>query len=342
MRSCTIDSHENGIQLINYLVRKLPNAGRSFLYKMLRKKNIVLNKKKAEGNEILKTGDLIEIYFAEETYIKFAGSLETRANDCYINNPDKKNLDELSSDYRRSNISAKKSNVSIIYEDEDILIADKPAGMLTQKARSEDYSLNDYLIDYLNISHDSAFKPSVCNRLDRNTSGLVMCSKSVHGARLLSEMLKDRSLEKYYLTVVSGIVDKSIDAHGYLIKNEKTNKVVVKKEKEPESEYIHTAFKVLKTDYERKITLLEVKLYTGKSHQIRAHLASMNYPIIGDPKYGNSKVNTEYKKLFKINSQLLHAYRVVFPMNDSCYGGKSFEAEIPKVYDSLFMKKRAE
>lgn len=302
MKELTVGKNEAGQRLDKYLFKYLKEAPASFVYKMLRKKNIVLNGKKCTGNEQLVNGDIIKLFMADETIEKFAGKL----SEAVVEYPFKQ--------------------LDIIYEDEDMIFVNKPSGMLSQKAEPKDVSINEYIIGYLlktnAISSEQlkTFKPSVCNRLDRNTSGIILAGKSLAGSQYLSEIIKDRSLKKFYLAVVKGRVSKDCRIDGYLIKNEKTNKVAVsaKAQGADKELYIRTDYKVLKaTD---KYSVLSVHLITGRSHQIRAHLASIGHPMLGDFKYGDKNINKEYG----LKDQLLHAYRVVLP------DGREFMADPPK------------
>ena len=174
MQLLTIGKNQAGQRLDKFLKKALPNAGTGFLYKMLRKKNITLNGKKAEGKEILAQGDEVRCFFSEETFATLSGA-ETV---------------EDTSDYRKAYRTLK--DICVLYEDEDILLLNKPAGVLTQKAKPEDLSLNEWLIGHL-LATDAiketdlaTFHPSVCNRLDRNTSGIVLCGKTLAGSQALS------------------------------------------------------------------------------------------------------------------------------------------------------------
>ena len=321
MKEIKINSNQENKRLDSFLKSYLSEASGSFIYKMLRKKNITLNDKKADGKEKLQIGDCVKIFFSDETLNKFTGQKNDKASDIDI---DKfKDLD-----------------IEIIYEDENVIFVSKPAGLLSQKAEQGDISLNDWLIAYLldkgEVSKESllTYKPSICNRLDRNTSGLVICAKSLAGARVMNSMLKDRTLDKYYRTVVSGKIDKGIKLKGYLYKDESLNKVFIK-ENDPKDDrysYIETEYVPLKYNETENLTLLEVKLITGKPHQIRAHLSSIGHPLIGDIKYGGKK----YKN---INYQVLHSYRISFPSNMqgelSYLSGKKFVAKMPEIFDII-------
>lgn len=208
--------------------------------------------------------------------------------------------------------------------------------MLSQKAKEQDESLVEYLIDHLLDSGKltkedlRSFRPSVCNRLDRNTSGLVAAGCSLAGLQKLSAMFKDRSLPKYYLCVVSGSVREKKRIEGFLKKDEKTNQVTISQRELPDSAPICTEYEpLIETG---SYTLLKVTLITGRTHQIRAHLASIGHPIVGDMKYGNPKVNEEAKRQYHIHSQMLHSWKLVFPQMEeplAHLSGKSFTAPLP-------------
>ena len=197
----------------------------------------------------------------------------------------------------------------------------------------ETLDLADYLLDSGKLKKEelACFRPSVCNRLDRNTSGIVAAGRSLPGLQIMSEVIKDRSLGKYYVCVVRGIVKGEARIEGWLTKNEKTNQVSIRKEETPGSLPIRTAYRPLVSG--NGYTLLEVHLITGRSHQIRAHLASIGHPIAGDPKYGDLRVNEEVKKRFGVRSQMLHAWRLVMPETISgplsYLAGKEFTAPMP-------------
>ena len=180
------------------------------------------------------------------------------------------------------------------------------------------------------------FRPSVCNRLDRNTSGLVAAGKSLAGLQEMGTLFKNRSLRKYYRCLVAGKVKHSQSVSGYLVKDEKTNKVTVSKAEKGDCLPIETEYEPLWSN--GKYTYLEVHLITGRTHQIRAHLASIGYPIIGDYKYGSKKVNDRLKEQYGLKSQLLHAYRLEMP---ACTGELSnlserkFVAPLPKLFQNI-------
>ena len=336
MQLVTIGQNQAGQRLDKFLHKLLPQAGTGFLYKMLRKKNITLNGKKAEGSEVLALGDQVRIFFAQETYEKFSGHSEGQ--------------------YERAYKELK--DVRVVYEDDHVLILDKPAGVLTQKAQPGDMSLNEWMIGYL-LEHEEhfereleSFRPSVCNRLDRNTSGLVLCGKSLPGLQYLSSCIRDRHVRKFYRTICAGELLSETLIKGYLVKDPERNRVhiIPGKEKAAAAEgeespadetgiclhgdEIETAYRPVKTVEGH--TLLEVELITGKPHQIRAHLASLGHPLIGDYKYGDLQINKRFKNQYGLQHQLLHAFRVEFPRTDEPAGihlsGKSVMTPCPELF----------
>ena len=309
MKEIIINKNDSNQRLDKFLKRYLINASTSFLYKMLRKKNIVLNDKKANGNELLNENDSIKLYFSEETLLKFSTVNAAEAL-------------QAANDY----LDAYKQfpNIAIIYENEHIILLNKPAGILTQKAEPKDKSLNEWLIGYLlsnnQVTDESLvhFKPSVLNRLDRNTSGLVLCGKTLYGSQTISQLIKERTIHKYYRLFVAGGMQGSGTLLGYLKKDIENNIVKIYNEI-PEAEnkqkynVIETRYQVISSS--SFCSYLEVELVTGKTHQIRAHFANMGHPLLGDYKYGSKEYNQKVKA-FGITCQMLHAYRLVFPSMD--------------------------
>ena len=326
MYQFTINSNEAGQRFDKYLQKLLPKAPASFFYKMLRKKNIVLNGKKAEGKEKLSIGDEISLFLSEETFLSFQDSSQKE------------------SEFIKAYQTLK--DIQIVFENQNMLIVNKPSGILTQKSKDSDLSLNEWLIGYLLFSNAitreslRTFKPSVCNRLDRNTSGLVLCSKTLKGSQRLSMLIRERKVHKFYRLFVKGSVEKEELLKGYLVKDELTNKVIISETPIEQGAYIKTRFYPVQKLSD--MTYLEVELITGKTHQIRAHMASVGHPILMDYKYGDHKFNEKYKDRFPAQGQLLHAYRLEFSKEESLLEGAGpvFIAEEPSVFQKLLLENK--
>ena len=330
MKEITITTLEEGQRLDRVLQKYLSKATPGFLYKMLRKKNITLNGHKADGKEKLGQGDVIRIYFAEET------------------------LEKFTSEDRLSPGAWPVTSLEIVYEDEQVLLVNKPAGMLSQKSEPDDVSLNEYAIGYLLASgairteNLSSFRPSVCNRLDRNTSGIVAVGKTTAALQELSRMFRERSIHKYYQALVLGNVEEARTIEAMLVKDESANQVKVYPcpAGVPSGEAIPSAGAghLIRTRYvpaghrtdgdmQHALTLLEIELITGRTHQIRAHLASTGHPIVGDPKYGSRRRNEYFAREYGLRRQLLHAGRIAFTKEDGALGylcGREFTAKLPE------------
>ena len=312
MRELKIGAGDENQRLDKFLKKYLNKAPASFIYRMLRKKNIKLNKEKATGSEILKENDHVELYLADAT------------------------IDE----FRDIKTLQKQPLPKVVYEDAHLIFLNKPSGLLTQKAKETDSSLVDQLLYYLykegKYDPDAGgSRPSVCNRLDRNTSGLVLCGVDLPGLQFLSEALKERTLTKEYLCVVRGNMQKA-HVKGYLYKNEKNNRVSLYEHPVEGASYAETIFTPLSTNFE--LSLVKAELITGKTHQIRSHLAFVGHPIIGDTKYGNPVVNRKYRLKYGVEDQLLHAAYVSFPEitgRFSYLSGKRFAAELPEIFSAV-------
>ena len=318
MKQIIIDGSFSGQRLDRVLKKYLVNATDGFIYKMLRKKNIKLNDSGAKGKEILNQGDIISIYFSDETLDKFTG--RSASPDATKKQP----IPPLKKD-------------EIIYEDDDILIMDKPVGELSQKADKKDISINERMLSYLGKNDaqedDISFKPGIANRLDRNTSGIVLAGKTLQGARLLSEFIRHRTIKKYYLALLDGKPDlkkdKPVTVEAYIIKDKKTNIVSVFDEKTdgavPIKMKYRPADETMKKTYKNYCknndindelsgdkTLVEVELITGKTHQIRAYFSYISHPLSGDAKYGSGSVKDYKNKSF----YFLRAYKIVMPEDE--------------------------
>lgn len=301
MREFIIEDLEANQRFDKYLLKLLKKSGKGYIYKMLRKRSITLNGKKVEGSVMLHKGDVVRLYMKDETIEEFMG----------LNAIDSPEMEEYRCAYEKL-----KKQLTIVYEDKNVLIVNKPAGILSQKAEARDYSLNEWLIGYLLATKCltpeqlHTFKPSICNRLDKYTSGLLICGKTLLGTQTMSELIRDRRVRKFYRTIVKGRFTEKLHVKGYLTRDFKTNKVYVAEKEMPDSEAIETRFFPLKAS--DKYSYVEVELITGKHHQIRAHVASIGHPILGDYKYGDMNFN----HMTKVKHQFLHAYRLEFPKMD--------------------------
>ncbi len=321
MQEFTVTNNEAGQRFDKLLSKYLNEAPKSFIYKMLRKKNIVLNGKKATGNEQLQVGDQVKLFLADETIEKFSKVALQRTS----------------------------QNLEILYEDAHVLLINKPVGMLSQKANAGDESLVEHLITYLldakQLTEEELrmFKPSICNRLDRNTSGLVVAGKSLLGLQTMGELFKNRTMKKFYRCLVQGEVTTKQSIKGYLVKDEKTNRVSISEVEIGDSLPIETEYTPIASN--GKCTLLEVHLITGRTHQIRAHLASIGHPIVGDYKYGKRACNDLYKQKYGLESQLLHAYRLEMPKMEEAFeqmSKKQFVAPMPKLFSKILKAEQIE
>ncbi|NLP35735.1 MAG: RluA family pseudouridine synthase [Clostridiales bacterium] len=324
MKQFIVQDNEAGQRLDKLLLKILNKAPKSFIYKMLRKKNIVLNGKKADGSERLNVNDEIKLFLSDSTIAQFQDSIDS---------------------------TIVEYDLDIVYEDSHLLIINKPFGVLSQKGKKEDVSLVEHVTSYLLSTNQLtkqqliSFRPGLCNRLDRNTSGLIIAGKSLLGLQEMARLLKEGSVDKYYLCIVKGKVESKHRIEGYLHKDTKKNVVTILSEKRDNSAFICTEYEPFYISEPKEIqgvkeyyTLLQVKLITGRSHQIRAHLASIGHPILGDFKYGEQKTNHYFKINYGLSHQLLHSYRIVYPTiigKLSYLSGREFKAQLPDIFNKI-------
>lgn len=297
MQKITVAAPDAGQRLDKFLQKYLREAEKGFLYKMLRKKNITLNGGRAGGDEKLAAGDEICFFFSDETFEKFRGRHAGAAS-----GPETGGL--------------LLPALRIVYEDEHVLFADKPAGMLSQKAKAEDISLCDCIAAYLAKQDIGAltFSAGTANRLDRNTSGLVAAGKTLAGQQLLTALLRERLIKKYYSCIVCGEMSAPLHRKQYYMRDAGTNTARLSDRPEEGAQTAELeAFPLAGLD--GGFTLLKVHLITGRTHQIRAQLAAAGYPVLGDGKYGDREVNQAFSKRFgyALRHQLLHAQEMLIP-----------------------------
>ncbi len=278
MKELLIGPEDAGSRLDRYLRRFLINAPQGFIYKMLRKKNIVRNGRRADGSEKLEAGDRITLFLSEETIGGFQSKAAEHISD---------------------------RSVRVLYEDDLILAADKPGGLLVQRDRTGDDSLTDRVTGYLlrkgSITEESLrhFRPSPAGRLDRNTTGIVLFGKTLRGQQILAQAMRERKLDKEYLALVHGHIEDIPEDRAWLIKDRMLNKVTVLHAPAESAEEIRTSIRTM--DRSGEWSLLALRLLTGKTHQLRARLADLGCPIAGDGKYGGAD---RFRKLH------LHCFRV--------------------------------
>ena len=319
MHKKIITANEAGQRLDKFLNKYLPEAGNGFIYKMLRKKNITLNGKKANGSEKILLGDAVQFFISEETIDKLRSIPDDVQN------------------YHEAFDRLKK--MPVLFENEHLLAVEKPAGLLCQKAKADDISLNEWLLGYL-LSIDAidgeslkTFRPSVLNRLDRNTGGIVLCGKTLACSQEISHLLKEKRLKKIYHLIVKGKITEAGELRGHHEKDEGKNKVKIKAERLDAAGKTPVITKYRPLQATSGHSLIEAELITGKSHQIRAHFAAIGHPLIGDYKYGDRRLNDYYKRAYGVESQLLHAVQVLFPVMEKPFDDLSELAVISEPPD---------
>lgn len=308
MKELIINKNDSGQRLDRFLKKYLSKAPKSFIYKMIRKKNIKLNNKKASPDATVLEGDTIQLYLADETIEKFKD---------------------------QTIIEKSHLSINIIYEDTNIILINKPVGVLSHSA-NKDYGNNvvDSMVHYLyqkgeyDPKIEKTFIPAICNRLDRNTSGIIIGAKNYPALKSVNDAIRKRNIKRYYKTIVEGVIKKDRFLEGFLSKDVELNKAEITEKEREDSKKIITGIRVLATS--EQYSLLEIELITGRTHQIRAHLASIGHPIIGDMKYGNRKTNKYFKERYDLQSQFLHGYRIIFTELDKSIDyleGKEFIAK---------------
>ncbi|MBQ3428153.1 MAG: RluA family pseudouridine synthase [Mogibacterium sp.] len=329
MREIIITSNDSGRRLDRFLRKYLPGASLSEVYKAIRK-DIKVDGKRRNESYILNEGEVLTLYLTDEA------------------------LDRFGAGSRKSNHGGQaKRTFGTVYEDDNVLMVSKPFGLLTHGDSHEkkDHLTNqvkDYLIETGSYDprSEKVFVPAPVNRLDRNTTGIVLFGKTAAAMRELSRMIREDDTRKFYLTIACGEVSKELHLGGSLVKDETANKVeIFAGDEGKEIETIVRPLEVLHFGSALTATLCEIELVTGRSHQIRAHLASIGHPLIGDSKYatkGAALVNNYIKAHYGLTTQLLHADRIEFL--DSAAASESlgylaeraFDAPVPKRFREIF------
>lgn len=312
MRTLIINRNDAGQRLDKFLSKAVKAMPKSLMYKGIRTKKIKVNRKRAEIGYILEEGDTVELFISEEFF------------------------SDNASDSAFMKLTPK---LDIVYEDENIMLLDKRPGLIVHSDDEEDVNtLISHVKAYLyrkgeyNPEDEQSFAPALCNRIDRNTGGIVIAAKNSEALRIMNEKIRNDELSKFYLAAVHGHMPKRADTlHGYLRKDQVNNIVDISTVKKPGYKEIVTKYRVL--DEKNGLSLLEVELVTGRTHQIRAHFSSIGHPLLGDGKYG---VNRDDKKLgYKF--QALYAFRLEFHFRTdsgalSYLNGKSFSIDKSKIW----------
>lgn len=316
MREIKIHKNEENQRIDRFLKKYLDKASLGFIYKMLRKKNIKLNGRKANPEDNIVEGDVIQLYLSEETIEKFI-SKKKPAKSTLIPN--------------------------IIYEDDNIILINKPIGILSHGSGGKfEKNIVDSMITYLIDKGEylprieKTFTPSICNRLDRNTSGIIIGAKNYESLKKINENIRNQNIRRFYKTIVKGHVNQDLNGEKYIIKDERRNKVAVVDREIKGAKKIITKGKVLKTT--PLYSLLEIELITGRTHQIRVYLSSLGHPLIGDRKYGAPKTNRYFKSKYNLDNQWLHAYKIDFyglTDNLQYLNGRSFYAEMTESFQNI-------
>lgn len=316
MVKLTITENEQNQRLDRFLKKYLKNAPLSHIYKLIRK-DIKVNGKRAKADTVLCQGDEISLYMDEET---------------------------LRKQMRPQKTAMAKRQFAIAYEDDDLLIVDKPFGLLTHgDSKEKKNTLANQVCGYLqqkgeyHPGKERVFVPSPVNRLDRNTTGLVIFGKNSRALQALNSMMREKGqVSKWYLTITAGELDNILVLADRMEKDGRANRVAVLPLDSEKGKIMETVARPLEQG--GGFTLTEVELITGRTHQIRAHLSQAGFPVIGDVKYGDQKVNRKMKARFELTTQLLHAYKLRFNEVDPYLKhltGKEITAALPESFERI-------
>lgn len=310
MKEFTIGRNDAGQRLDRFLAKAVPLLPASLAQKYIRIKRIKCNGKRIDRDTRLQEGDVLQLYINDEFFDK------PREDNAYL--------------------TVANPKLSIVYEDENILLVDKPVGMVVHEDESGDSdTLINRIKSYLyrkgeyHPENELSFAPALCNRIDRNTCGIVIAAKNAESLRILNQKIRDRELTKLYLCIACGkVTPDSATLTAYLEKNSDTNTVKISDKKTKSNLTIKTKYKVIA--YNGENSLLKVDLLTGRTHQIRAHLAYIGHALLGDGKYGNNKLNKKYG--FKYQALCSYELQFKFTTDAGCLSyldGKCFKAKAP-------------
>lgn len=317
MHKIFIDVNSDGQRADKFLRKYLPLAPQNLIYKLFRKKDVKLNGQRIDASVKIHAGDVMEIFLYEDRVRAFQEEVE---------------------------VSSLPIEFEVVYEDEQILVVNKPAGLILHEDDKEKRNtLANQVLAYLyekgsyDPEHAQGFVPGPVHRLDRNTSGLVIFGKTFQALKDLNEMIRLRHcIEKKYLTILVGKITENQHLIGYMKKDEKQQTCYMVSKQTPGALTMETYLTV--REFNARYTLAEVRLVTGRAHQIRLHCASIHHPVIGDRKYGDFKINQEMRTRFHLNHQLLHAYHLHFNKTIGSLRyleGMTIEARPPKDFMSI-------
>ncbi len=315
MKEFIITKNDATLRLDKFITKNCPTLPSSLMFKYIRTKRIKVNGKRAEISTRLNVGDTVSAYINDEFFVSVKPTYD------FLSAPAK---------------------FDIVYEDENILLADKKQGLLVHPDKNEYTNtliarIQHYLYDKgeYNPEDENSFRPALANRIDRNTGGIVIAAKNAEALRILCDKIKYREIDKRYLTVVHGVPKKKSDLlEGYLLKDEDKNRVYISKKSTDKNKFVKTKYTVLES--KNGLSLLEIELLTGRTHQIRAHMAAIGHPLLGEGKYSKSN-----DRKLGFDKQALYSYSLKFDFKTDAgilnyLNGKRFTVNEVWFADELF------